>query len=327
MVSQNTKSEEMKFEYYAMDNKTNSIGVLMILTYIAIWISSLLLPVIFLTLLLKEYYFLSNLILILCTISYLPSKFDLQNSSVRKLVFHATTKYYRKMTIGWIKGSKPCDNDVPTLFCVHPHGIFSQTGGFMFASSYTKDTLFMFSNLLYMSPFFRLCARIIGKPSKCDKHTMQKLMKTKQDCAIITGGFHEASIHSDINDRIFLKNRKGFVKYAIQYQYTLTPIFGFGEKDTFYNIPGFWSFRLWLNEFGIPGILPFGRWICQILPRNERLHIVVDTPLLPPKLGEDEKVTKEMVDEHHAKYMEKLKKLHGKHAPIYYQRESRLEIW
>merc|ERR1712130_451921 len=104
-----------------------------------------------------------------------------------------------------------------------------------------------------------------------------------------------------------LKKRKGFIKYAIEYQYALTPVFGFGEKDTFYNVPGAWSFRLWLNDFGIPGILPFGRWFCPILPRNKHLHVVVDTPLKPPTLEKGQKVTREMVDQHHAAYIEKLK--------------------
>ena len=329
---------EIDFEYYAIDNKRSIIGELCILSFITIWITSLLSPIILLTLILNKYYILSSLVTLICIIAYLPSSFDkyLQSPSFRKLLFHAASKYYHKMSFGWIKGSKPysqheidnnINNAIPTLFCVHPHGIFSQSWGWIFTSSHTIETVFMFSNALYISPFFRLWTRCCAKPSGCDKKTMQNNMKSRQNCAIIPGGFHDASLHSNINDRIFLKNRKGFIKYAIQYGYSLTPVFGFGEKDTFYNVPGGYNFRFWLNDLGIPGILPFGRWICPILPRNERLHVIVDEPLLPPKLKENEKVTKEMVDEHHRKYMEKVRALHEKYAPVYYQRESQLEIW
>jgi 1-acyl-sn-glycerol-3-phosphate acyltransferase len=75
----------------------------------------------------------------------------------------------------------------------------------------------------------------------------------------IPTGFEEATIHSDEADRIYIKNRKGFIKYAIQHGVALVPVYVFGEKRTFSNLQGFWGFRLWLNSFGVPGVCPLGR--------------------------------------------------------------------
>ena len=42
-----------------------------------------------------------------------------------------------------------------------------------------------------------------------------KLMKKRQNILLVPGGFEEATITSDKEYRLFIKNRKGFIKYAI----------------------------------------------------------------------------------------------------------------
>eukprot|EP00483_Globobulimina_turgida_P012348 UN12371 len=111
--------------------------------------------------------------------------------SIRNLVFSSFAKYYENISLGWVIGSKPFTqkdiNDtnkvdaIPTLMCVHPHGIFCQTWGWIFCAPQTKCTTFMFSNALYISPFFRLACRFSGIPSGCDKITISKIMKSKKE--------------------------------------------------------------------------------------------------------------------------------------------------
>eukprot|EP00662_Eupelagonemidae_sp_cell21_P041978 gene41978-1686_t len=96
---------------------------------------------------------------------------------------------------------------------------------------------------------------------------------------VLPGGFEEASCHTGGADRVYLKHRMGFVKYAIQHGYSLTPVFAFGERDTFANPQGAWSLRFRLNSFGIPAVVPFGKWWCPLLPRNDRMHVVVGEPI------------------------------------------------
>jgi len=321
--------QELAEVVHSGDSSDRSIvGELCQITYVVIWISSLCSPFLLLWLLLNHYYSLSLAIAVIVAIAYIPQQYDhlLFSPSFRHFMFCANSKYYENISLCWTRGSQPTDAS-PTLLCVHPHGIFCQTWGWLYVAPQTVSTVFMFSNTLFASPFFRLFSRIMGNASGCDKVSMRRVMASKTNCAIIPGGFHDASIHSATVDRVCLRNRKGFVKYAIEFGYSLTPVFGFGEKDTFYNVPGAWSLRLWLNDFGIPGVLPFGRWFCPILPRNRRLHVVVDSPLPPPTLKENEKVTREMVDKHHAAYVEKLKAFHKKYSKVAYGKEAELEIW
>ena len=48
-------------------------------------------------------------------------------------------------------------------------------------------------------------------------NTLKNIFKKNQLCAMIVGGFEDATIHKYGTDRIFLKNRKGFVKYGLEY--------------------------------------------------------------------------------------------------------------
>uniref|UniRef100_A0A6B2LGP4 diacylglycerol O-acyltransferase n=1 Tax=Arcella intermedia TaxID=1963864 RepID=A0A6B2LGP4_9EUKA len=213
----------------------------------------------------------------------------------------------------------------PTLLCVHPHGIFCLGWGIMFAREETKDVHFCFSSALYQSPFFRVLSMLIGKPSPVDKDTISNLMKKKANLALIPGGFEEASLFVKGTDVIYLKHRKGFVKYALQYGYSLTPVYVFGERDTFWNLPGFWKFRLFLNRFGIPAVVPVGQWWCPILPRPSNLHIVVGEALPLPHIPSP---SPSDVDQYHHLYIQSLTRLYNKHFPTYHPSQTpNLQIW
>ena len=103
---------------------------------------------------------------------------------------------------------------------------------------------------LYTSPFFRVLTQLSGRPSSADKATFTALMKKNCDLALIPGGFEEATLHTTQVDRVYLKDRQGFVKYALQYGYALVPVDAFGERETYHTAHGLYKFRLWLNSFG-----------------------------------------------------------------------------
>ena len=235
--------------------------------------------------------------------------------------FLSVARYYRSASLRWCAAPATAaavarGDAAPTVLCVHPHGIFCQAWAALFLTEEAADVTFCFSNALVMSPYFRLLCRLTGFPSKCDRDSMKRLMRERKRLALIPGGFHEATVHSPTEDRLFLKTRKGFVKYALEFGYSLTPVYGFGEKDTFANLQGFWKLRLWLNDLGLPAIVPFGRWFCPLLPRNERLHVVVGEPLAPPArfAGGGTKPSKADVDAHHAAYCACVQALYARFA-------------
>lgn len=55
-------------------------------------------------------------------------------------------------------------------------------------------------------------------------------MKKGNNVALLPGGFEEATISSKKENKVFIKSRKGFIKYAMRYGYKVYPTFIFGEN-------------------------------------------------------------------------------------------------
>ena len=73
---------------------------------------------------------------------------------------------------------------------------------------------------------------------------------------------------------------------------------------------------------GIPGILPWGKWWCPILPLDHApLKVVVCEPLQLPLVFAP---TAAVVNEWHAKYVERLRELFERHKR---PTDTKLEVW
>ena len=67
----------------------------------------------------------------------------------------------------------------------------------------------------------------------------------------------QATLYARGTHRVYIRRRKGFVKYALQHGYALTPIYTFGESETYHTFTGLLPLRLWINRFQIPAVLFF----------------------------------------------------------------------
>jgi len=168
--------------------------------------------------------------------------------------------------------------------------------------------------------------KILGSIEGADKKQMLKKMKMKESFGLIPGGFEEATISCPNKDRVYLKKRKGFVKYALQHGYSLTPVYVFGECNTYSNLQGFWGLRWFMNANKLPAILPFGRWWCPLLPKKVDMATIGGEPLQLPLISQP---TKDDVDEWHGKYVVALRAHYDKWEPVYgkYNNKRGLEIW
>ena len=61
--------------------------------------------------------------------------------------------------------------------------------------------------------------------------------------AVVTGGFEEATVTCRFTERVFLKTRAGFIKYALRHGYDLVPCFTVGDSDMFQG----WKERLFFQ--------------------------------------------------------------------------------
>mmetsp|Transcript_19297 Transcript_19297/g.53799 ORF Transcript_19297/g.53799 Transcript_19297/m.53799 type:complete len:114 (+) Transcript_19297:940-1281(+) len=96
---------------------------------------------------------------------------------------------------------------------------------------------------------------------------MKSKMRRNENIALLPGGFQEATLYTYGKHLVYIKRRKGFIKYALQYGYKVYPCYTFGEERTYLQLPGFNAIRLWLNKFHIPTVLFIGRFF--LMPDNQ----------------------------------------------------------
>eukprot|EP00899_Mesostigma_viride_P006298 jgi/Mesvir1/1566/Mv25486-RA.1 len=214
----------------------------------------------------------------------------------------------------------------PVLFCVHPHGIYCWGLVLMSLQPEFIRVRILMAKLLYRAPLFNFLVRGITCGGSASRGSFVRRLKAGEVMAILPGGFEEASVTEIRKERLFLKNRKGFVKIGLREGATLVPVYTFGESDLYYNVQGGWSFRLWLGRHSIPGVLAFGAWFCPLLPRtNLELHTVVGKPFVLPKIAEP---TQAQVDQYHASYIKELQRMFDEHKRNIKGMENRqLEFW
>jgi hypothetical protein len=133
----------------------------------------------------------------------------------------------------------------------------------------------------------------------------------------------EATLYKRNRHRVYLRNRKGFIKYALQYGYCVYPVYVFGEERTYWqmDMPG-WA--LWLNKYKIPTTLFIGKYL--MLPDNDiDINVVVGKPVQLPTVKNP---SGKEVDAYHAKYLEALNGLFERNKVKYgVGKEEVLEIF
>jgi 2-acylglycerol O-acyltransferase 2 len=213
------------------------------------------------------------------------------------------------------------------LFCYHPHGIY--TLGCLKIAAERPDVTVLSSPFLYhFAPVFRFIVGILKGEnfgSVGRKDLMNIMKKGRTPLMLVPGGFHEATIVCPGTERVYLKNRKGFVKYALRHGYDLVPCYTIGESDLMANPQGAWGFRFFMNALSLPAVLPWGFPLLPLLPRR---GVEMVTTIGPPvKVPRIRNPTDEDVKEYHKRYMAALQELYDR-AKVGTASESRkLEIW
>ena len=111
---------------------------------------------------------------------------------------------------------------------------------------------------------------------------------------------------------VVVKNKKGFIKYALRYGYRVHPVYTFGECDTYWTFNKFRRLRTELNKHKIPTVFFWGAPFFPLLPRPDiEIATYVGGAIQFPQLG-DAELTSEVVDEWHRKYISALQDLFEK---------------
>uniref|UniRef100_A0A4D5RZJ4 Acyltransferase n=1 Tax=Ixodes scapularis TaxID=6945 RepID=A0A4D5RZJ4_IXOSC len=256
-----------------------------------------------------------------------PKRGGRPNGWVRRwLVWKYAGEYY---PVSLVKTGE-LDPNRNYIFGYHPHGI-SCVGAFLnfgtdatgFSELYPGiTTLLLTLNINVHCPFSRELCLLYGLIS-ADRNSLQWTL-TKQgggNAAIIAvGGAQEALDAHKGKNMLTLRNRKGFVRCALQCGADLVPVFSFGENDIYYqakNPPGSRLRRFQEKMKALTGFAPVifhGRGIFQYnfgyVPFRERIATVVGKPIGVPKI---ENPTAEDVSFWHEKYITALTELFEEH--------------
>mmetsp|Transcript_130 Transcript_130/g.171 ORF Transcript_130/g.171 Transcript_130/m.171 type:complete len:325 (+) Transcript_130:119-1093(+) len=304
------------------------IGGTAIFSFIVIWMSSIASPLLFYASIQHQNYAIATLIFVLVICAYVPWKKGFISKNFTAFVSY-TAFYYKRCSITFEGSSLPEDSKTPVFYAVHPHGAFCLGWSALFIAPFMSSVRFCFSPVLYFSPFFKLWSRMTGNPGRADKEAMIQYMEKGEHLALPPGGFEEATLTSPAQDRVYIKNRLGFIKLCLMHGYSVVPVYCFGENYTFNNAQGLWKMRLGMNSLGIPTILIWGASFFPLLPKRHEygLYIVAGEPLVLPKV---EKPSREDVKMWHDKYIAALTRVFEEHKCDAYGEEGKtkkLELW
>ncbi len=216
----------------------------------------------------------------------------------RFLLFMRPWEIFRSYTVH-------CEEELTnekSLFSFHPHGVLgfgpSMSGAL---NEVLYNATFCGSRAMRNLPISGIIARWMGVCG-VDNKNFKELMNNNKNIIFVPGGFEEATITRYGKDRIFISERKGFIKYALQFGYKVYPSYTFNENKIFYTFNYFEKFRLLLNKIKLPGTLFFSKY--GIFPHTDiDLFTVIGAPLHFPII---ENPTKEDVEKYHKMYVKQL---------------------
>jgi len=200
-----------------------------------------------------------------------------------------------------------------SLFSFHPHGILgfgaSMCGG---KNETLYNSIFCGSRALINIPISGIIARWTGVQG-VDNKNFKDFLRRGKNIIFVPGGFEEATITEYGKDRIFIKERKGFIKYALEFGYKIYPSYTFNENKIFFTFNWFEKFRLFLNKIKIPGTIFYSKYL--FFPDSDiDLFCVIGKPIRLPQIANP---ASEDVDKYHKLYIQAITDVYDKYKKQY----------
>ena len=217
-----------------------------------------------------------------------------------------------------------------TMLCYHPHGMICC--GFSWNGVHAPEAVlagfqWLVVDVLLSLPLFGLVCGWCNNIKGASRVSMLECMRVGANVALLPGGFEEATICARGADRVWLKQRRGFVKFALRYGYRVHPVYTFGEEETHHCLTFATRARLWICQFKVPAVLFFGWAPCPLIPRPAcEICTVVGKAIEFPTIAEP---TVEDVALWHKRYVAALVDLFERHKGPCAARGPKdvLEVW
>jgi len=190
------------------------------------------------------------------------------------------------------------------LYCLHPHGVFS-IGVAVFCADLIENPPVILTApfLSKIAPLMVAFLKLIGyEIAPAREKEIRRLMAEGRPLVLMPGGFQEIALSAPGRDRVYLQRRRGFIRLALAYGYTIVPAYTIGESDTYLTSSAFEKARTYLSARDIPCVFPFGWTFLPLLPRRVPL-----TQVIGPCLKMPESTAKGDIEFYHARYVASLR--------------------
>lgn len=188
---------------------------------------------------------------------------------------------------------------------------------------FPKLHLIVTESLVWLQPIISVVLNSVVKLRGASHFSFERTMKRQEGpLMMFPGGFHETILLDWGKDSVYIEKRFGFIKYCLKYNYSIRPVYVFGECLSFHQFQRFKRVRWVLNDFSLPSVIFCGetRWNPLLPLRNVPYLIVIGKPIntcCPSSSTSGENPTREMVSKYHSLYVESLKKIYSQYSPFY----------
>ena len=201
------------------------------------------------------------------------------------LVSSGLEHWFDHFSIHYDKGSLPLVAKSRTIYCYHPHGLFS-IGMCLLAVDLVRRgepvAIVTSSHMRWFNPILKILLDIAGIEivGSSPKEVQSAMRKGQKSLILVPGGYEEGVLTQSGFERLFLKDRLGFVKYAMRYNYTLTPVYAYGENDLYTTYKFASKLRAKLASWKIPLAVFHGHESFPLMPNKSGIRIVIGEPVM-----------------------------------------------
>lgn len=214
-----------------MENKVHrAVSWLIIIAHSIIMNYSLLFLSLILILFFGSWYFRFIFLIVYAIGLYIPASNNLWYRKIFRALTSYTEKYIFRQT--HYENEPVYSDKSKIMICVHPHGPLLTHFCYSFTRKHFDNFAIAAHTAILYLPFVNILMKLFNYRS-IDKTTFLKLMANSENIITFPGGETDIIIHEYERHNIYLQNRKGFIKYALQYGYRLQPCYIFSETSVF----------------------------------------------------------------------------------------------